>query len=93
MKKLLILLLTLLTASAQVREMAGVSITVAGLDREARFFKEVLAFEALQGGVPIKQGEHIIGAAGVSDSKSASQDEEIANAGSTAIDAKETASR
>lgn len=50
-------------------------------------------FTPLQGGVPIKHGEHIVGAIGVSGAKSAAQDEEIANAGAFAIDAKRTASR
>lgn len=50
-------------------------------------------FTPLQGGVPIKLGGHIIGAIGVSGAKSAAQDEEIANAGSAAIETKETAVR
>lgn len=50
-------------------------------------------FTPLQGGVPIKLGDHIIGAIGVSGAKSAAQDEEIANTGSAAIEAKETAAR
>src|SRR5438874_634839 len=35
-------------------------------------------FAPLQGGVPIKHGDHIIGAIGVSGAKSAAQDEEVA---------------
>lgn len=46
MRKLLLLLFTFVAAAqAQVREVAGVSITVADLDQEKRFFKDVLAFE------------------------------------------------
>ena len=43
-------------------------------------------FTPLQGGVPIKHGEHIIGAIGVSGAKSAQQDEEVAKAGAAAIE-------
>src|SRR5207244_12293521 len=38
-------------------------------------------FTPLQGGVPTKHGDHIIGAIGVSGAKSAAQDEEVAKAG------------
>jgi len=47
-------------------------------------------FTPLQGGVPIKHGEHIIGAIGVSGAKNAAQDEEIANAGAIAVETKQT---
>lgn len=42
-------------------------------------------FTPLQGGVPIKHGDHIIGAIGVSGAKSAAQDEDVASAGARAI--------
>ena len=42
-------------------------------------------FTPLQGGVPIKHRDQIIGAIGVSGAKSAAQDEEVANAGARAI--------
>lgn len=42
-------------------------------------------FTPLQGGVPIKHGEQIIGAIGVSGAKSAAQDEEVAYAGARAV--------
>ena len=42
-------------------------------------------FTPLQGGVPIKHGDHVIGAIGVSGAKSAAQDEEIAAAGASQI--------
>ena len=44
-------------------------------------------FTPLQGGVPIKHGDHIIGAIGVSGAKSAAQDEEVAKAGAAAVEA------
>lgn len=50
-------------------------------------------FTPLQGGVPIRHGEHIIGAIGVSGAKSAAQDEEIANAGAAALGLKQAAAR
>ena len=50
-------------------------------------------FTPLQGGVPIKHGEHVVGAIGVSGAKSAAQDEEIANAGALAVETKQTAAR
>lgn len=50
-------------------------------------------FTPLQGGVPIKHGDHIIGAIGVSGAKSAAQDEEIAIAGAQAIESKQTAAK
>ena len=43
-------------------------------------------FTPLQGGVPIKHGDHVIGAIGVSGAKSAQQDEEVAKAGAAAIE-------
>ena len=43
-------------------------------------------FTPLQGGVPIKQGESIVGAIGVSGAKSAAQDEEVAKAGAVAVE-------
>lgn len=46
-------------------------------------------FTPLQGGVPIKHGEHVIGAIGVSGAKSAAQDEEVAKAGAAAVEANE----
>lgn len=48
-------------------------------------------FTPLQGGVPIKHGEHIIGAIGVSGAKSAAQDEEVAYAGARAVEETKTA--
>jgi len=50
-------------------------------------------FTPLQGGVPIKHGEHVVGAIGVSGAKSAAQDEEIANVGAAAVETKQTAAR
>jgi len=47
-------------------------------------------FTPLQGGVPIKHGEHIVGAIGVSGAKSAAQDEEVAYAGARAIEETKT---
>jgi glc operon protein GlcG len=43
-------------------------------------------FTPLQGGVPIRQGNEVIGAIGVSGAKSAQQDEEVAKAGAGALD-------
>ena len=43
-------------------------------------------FTPLQGGVPIKHGDHVIGAIGVSGAKSAQQDEEVAKVGAAAIE-------
>lgn len=50
-------------------------------------------FTPLQGGVPIRHGEHIIGAIGVSGAKSAAQDEEVAYAGARAVGEMKTASK
>jgi uncharacterized protein GlcG (DUF336 family) len=50
-------------------------------------------FTPLQGGVPIKRGDQIIGAIGVSGAKSAAQDEEVAKAGAAAVEETRTASR
>jgi len=50
-------------------------------------------FTPLQGGVPIKHGEHIIGAIGVSGAKSAAQDEEVAYAGARAVGETKTAQK
>ena len=50
-------------------------------------------FTPLQGGVPIKHGEYIIGAIGVSGAKSAAQDEEVAKAGAAAVGETRTASK
>jgi glc operon protein GlcG len=50
-------------------------------------------FTPLQGAVPIKHGDHIIGAIGVSGAKSAAQDEEIAFAGARVIEETRTASK
>ena len=50
-------------------------------------------FTPLQGGVPIKHGDQIIGAIGVSGAKSAEQDEEVAYAGAAAIETGKTASK
>jgi glc operon protein GlcG len=50
-------------------------------------------FTPLQGGVPIKHGDQIIGAIGVSGAKSATQDEEVAKAGAAAIEEIRTASK
>lgn len=50
-------------------------------------------FTPLQGGVPIKHGEHIVGAIGVSGAKSAAQDEEVARAGAAAVEETKTASK
>jgi len=48
-------------------------------------------FTPLQGGVPIKLGDQIIGAIGVSGAKSAAQDEEVAYAGARAVGETKTA--
>ena len=50
-------------------------------------------FTPLQGGVPIKHGDHVIGAIGVSGAKSAAQDEEVAYAGAHAIEEKKAGSK
>ena len=50
-------------------------------------------FTPLQGGVPIKHGEHVIGAIGVSGAKSAAQDEEVAYAGAHAVGETQTAKK
>src|SRR5437762_519520 len=50
-------------------------------------------FTPLQGGVPIKHGDHIIGAIGVSGAKSAAQDEEVAYAGARALEGLRAAQR
>jgi glc operon protein GlcG len=50
-------------------------------------------FTPLQGGVPIKYGEHVVGAIGVSGAKSAQQDEDIAYAGVRALTETRTASK
>jgi glc operon protein GlcG len=50
-------------------------------------------FTPLQGGVPIKHGEHVIGAIGVSGAKSAAQDEEVANAGARVVELTSTAQK
>jgi glc operon protein GlcG len=50
-------------------------------------------FTPLQGGVPIKHGDHVIGAIGVSGAKSAAQDEEVANAGARALGSTATAQK
>jgi glc operon protein GlcG len=50
-------------------------------------------FTPLQGGVPIKHGDHIIGAIGVSGAKSAAQDEEVAYAGARAVEETKTVSK
>ena len=50
-------------------------------------------FTPLQGGVPIKRGDQVIGAIGVSGAKSAAQDEEVANAGARALDSMRTAQK
>ncbi len=47
-------------------------------------------FTPLQGGVPIRQGDHIVGAIGVSGAKSAAQDEEVAKAGAAAVEITQT---
>jgi glc operon protein GlcG len=47
-------------------------------------------FTPLQGGVPIKVDDQVIGAIGVSGAKSAQQDEEIAQAGTAAINKTKT---
>ena len=50
-------------------------------------------FTPLQGAVPIKHGDHIIGAIGVSGAKSAAQDEEIADAGARSLDETKSAKK
>jgi glc operon protein GlcG len=50
-------------------------------------------FTPLQGGVPIKHGDQIIGAIGVSGAKSATQDEEVANVGAAAVEEIRTAGK
>lgn len=47
-------------------------------------------FTPLQGGVPIKHGDHIVGAIGVSGAMSAAQDEEIAYAGARSVEEPKT---
>lgn len=47
-------------------------------------------FTPLQGGVPIKHGDRIVGAIGVSGARSAIQDEEIAYAGAAAVEGAKT---
>ena len=47
----------------------------------------VTAFTPLQGGIPITLGKEVIGAIGVSGAASAQQDEEIATAGASALQA------
>jgi len=49
-------------------------------------------FTPLQGGVPIKHGDQVMGAIGVSGAKSAAQDKEVAKAGVAAIEETKTAS-
>lgn len=49
-------------------------------------------FTPLQGGVPIKVGDQVVGAIGVSGAKSAQQDEEVALAGAAALAELKTAS-
>ena len=50
-------------------------------------------FTPLQGGVPIKHGDQIVGAIGVSGAKSAAQDEEVAYAGAHAVGETKTAQK
>lgn len=50
-------------------------------------------FTPLQGGVPIKHGEHVVGAIGVSGAMSAAQDEEIAYAGARSVEEPKTAGK
>jgi glc operon protein GlcG len=50
-------------------------------------------FTPLQGGVPIRHGNQVVGAIGVSGAKSAQQDEEIAKAGAAALDLKKIAAK
>jgi glc operon protein GlcG len=50
-------------------------------------------FTPLQGGVPIKHGDQIVGAIGVSGATSAAQDEEVAKAGAAAVEETRTASK
>jgi len=50
-------------------------------------------FTPLQGGVPIKSGDQVVGAIGVSGAKSAGQDEEIAVAGAVALGVTRVADR
>jgi glc operon protein GlcG len=50
-------------------------------------------FTPLQGAVPIKHGDHIVGAIGVSGAKSAAQDEEIAYIGARSLDETKTAKK
>jgi len=47
---------------AQVREIAGVTLTVADLDREIRFFKDVLAFEEVGATRTMRSAELKLGA-------------------------------
>jgi len=62
---------------------------------KARFAMTALPpeFTPLQGGVPIKLGDQVIGAIGVSGAKSAAQDEEVAYAGARAVAETKTAQR
>src|SRR5262245_29777681 len=50
-------------------------------------------FTPLQGGVPIRHGDQIVGAIGVSGAKSAQQDEEVAKAGAAAIEETKAAAK
>ena len=74
----------------------GKARTAAEFKKPTRDFEEIIAkgrfamtslpdFTPLQGGVPIYQGDRIVGAIGVSGAKTAQQDEEIALAGAAAL--------
>jgi catechol 2,3-dioxygenase-like lactoylglutathione lyase family enzyme len=63
MQKLLLLTLCLsLSAAAQVREVASIGLAVADLDREIRFFKNVLAFEEVGAKSTMRSAELKLGA-------------------------------
>lgn len=74
----------------------GKARTAAEFKKPTRDFEEIIAkgrfamtalpdFTPLQGGVPIYDGERLVGAIGVSGAKTAQQDEEIALAGAAAL--------
>lgn len=76
----------------------GKARTAAEFKKPTRDFEEIIAkgrfamtalpdFTPLQGGIPIYDGERLVGAVGVSGAKTAQQDEEIALAGAAVFKA------
>ena len=59
---LAVFLFTSFVSIAQVREVASVTLTVADLDREIRFFKDVLAFEEVGARRTVRSAELQLGA-------------------------------